>query len=130
MGNLIPYRWTFKTFIPNISYAILTIRCGIKNLVLWFPIIFFNDWIDWTYLTRIMEFQIRIMANKYKKYGQHINSDKTARQLLICSFLLKRLTDDNYWEHHKDYKKEEQIADYDKELLFKLMNKHLKAWWN
>jgi hypothetical protein len=136
MGRLFAYKWYLPSKIfANLWWAYINISRGIRNLITWFSVIFWLDWIDWSYLCELMEKQLRIMADRYKKYGSLTNKDKTVRETLICANLLKRLINDDYLmkcrEGNKgDYDKADRMQEYDKELLFKIMSKHLFTWWD
>jgi viroplasmin and RNaseH domain-containing protein len=77
-----------------------------------------------------MEFKLRDMSQNFKKHGCHVGAEKNAKRMLICAALLKRLSDDDYWRMRKDFKQENVIREYDKEYLFKLMNKYMFGWWD
>lgn len=92
------------------------------------------------------------------KYSYHTTKDKSVREMKTCIHLLDRLIKSDYqkvdWVK-KDFKnpdavslldyfepvpryqfpsktnckREVGIEKYDKELLFKLLNKHLTTWW-
>jgi hypothetical protein len=128
------YRWTRRTIYPIIEGWFFDLYFGIKNLILWFPIIWPDRDFDWAFLAAIMEFKLRRMSELFRKYGTSVHSDKYARQTLICAELLKRLADDNYWEMRKFGRKlsseqQQAIENADSELCFKIMGKHFLSWW-
>ena len=131
MSNWFCYRWLPRTVFSNLSYAVYVFRQGIKNIIKWIPVIFFDRWYDWSYLTVIMEFKLRDMAKNFEKYGHYIGSSKDAKRMLICAILLKRINSDEYYKtSNYNAKIAEYRRDYDLYYLFKIMNKHLVSWWD
>lgn len=67
------------------------------------------------------------MSKNIKNYGHHINKDRDAHRLRVCSILCKRIINDDY-----DGTAKQQIysSRNDLEYLCKLMNKHLYSWWD
>ena len=90
----------------RIMYRDFTI--GIKNLIIWFPIIFADRNWDQAYLYRILTKKFELMEDLHKNHGHLMKSDKTAKQLMIVKNLTKRLADNNYLsnalvDYHKKY---------------------------
>lgn len=54
-----------------------------------------RDW-DYTKLLLMMERKLRRMSGHIGKYGHHVGSERTARQLLIASELCRRIRADEY----------------------------------
>ncbi len=95
---------------------------GIKNLIIWFPIIWNDrDW-DWAFLNRIMAFKLRRMSKLFKENGHHVNSEKDAKRMLICAILLERMEKDDYLDDGpfdiKDMYRAEKRIKYDQEYCF------------
>ena len=128
MSNIFPYRWLPRTFFPNIGYFFYWIKTGIRNVIRWIPVIWEDEDFDWAYLARVMEFKMRNMSNYLKNYGHHVNSDKDAKNLLICTNLLRRLIEDDpsgvSFQTHENRMNEYQ------ETLGKMIGKHLMTWWD
>jgi len=128
---MFPYRWVPRTIIPNLRSAFWSIVRGVRNVIRWTPIIWYDDWIDYTYLARIMEYKMRRDGKLFSKHGTLVNRDRTARELLICAELLKRLQDDESddlprcrWQIHNTRMKEWN------EMLGRQISKHLRTWWD
>ncbi len=85
-----------------------SIKYGIENLIIWFPIIWKDrDWDHW-YLYKILKFKLSNMEKLHRKYGHAVNSEKIANKIKVCVNLLDRLIEDNYDEsafkkHHKKW---------------------------
>lgn len=74
------------------------IKYGLVNIIKWMPIVWNDrDW-DHYYLLKILEFKLLKMEKLFRKYGNHMSSDKQARQLKKCSEIFKRLYKDEYQE--------------------------------
>jgi len=74
------------------------IKQGIKNLVVWFPIIWNDRWWDHTFLYDILRFKLGLMEKFFRKYGHHINAEKDADVMKHCCDILDRLIADEYCE--------------------------------
>jgi hypothetical protein len=125
---MFPYRWTYGTIFKNISSGFRSITHGIRNIVIWTPVIWDDhDW-DWAYLAKIMEFKFRKMSHCFKYHGNSVNCEKDAKNLLICAELLKRLRDDDFVG--EDYRKHENQMTECQRLLGKMIGKYLRSWWD
>lgn len=101
------------------------IRNGIKNIFRWFPIIWKDrDW-DHYYLFKMLHFKLNKME-KCLRDGCHLNADETADKIKICTHLITRIIDDEYYnnvfkEHdkkwgkieinYKDYVKDDRLVE-------------------
>lgn len=128
---VIPYRWLPRTIIPNLSSMFWSVVYGVQNIIRWTPIIWFDDWIDFSCLAKIMEYKMRRDSKLFAEHGTLVNSDRTARELLICAELLKRLNEDSFddlprcmWKIHGTRMKEWE------EMLGRQIGKHLRTWWD
>lgn len=128
MCNLFPYRWTFRTVLRNIFFACFSIYIGIINIFRWAPVIWSDRDFDWIYLSHIMRYKLTRMAKLFEKYGYHVNSGKDARNMRLCSILLKRMMDDKYdcGFNHKDF----NGAARDSKYFGKVLSKNLLRWWD
>lgn len=115
---------------------VLDIRYGLRNLIRWFPIIWFDRDFDWDFLAQIMEFKLRRMALIFDK-GYHVGSENDARQCRICAELLKRMTEDNYHENARKAFRGKFAIDHtmnmakqDQRYLGVLIGKYLTHWWD
>jgi hypothetical protein len=86
-----------------------------------------------------MQYKLSRMANMFEKYGSHVNSKRDARRIRICAHLLKRLREDKYSDNaakgfgygSKAWANEwNNVAKQDEELLFTIMKKHWRGWWD
>ena len=116
------------------------IKYGLKNLWKWRKIVWADrDW-DWVFLCKIMQFKLRNMADHFEKYSYHVNADRDAKQMRICAELLRRLSDDDYFDEkfrapwvesrsracaeNREYKAKEDLN-----YFGKLFTKYLRCWW-
>jgi len=75
-----------------------SIKDGIENLIIWFPVIWKDrDW-DQFYLYIILRKKLINMEKYQRKYGISTVSEKTADEIKVCVNLLNRLINDDYME--------------------------------
>ena len=116
-----------KMKLRDIRYWPIDIRCGLRNLWDYFPLIWRDRNWDWEYLAMLMEFKITRMANSTEKYGHHMRVAEDVKNMRLCAALLKRILDNEYpfVEGEIDY-----MMKQDEALLFKTMQKHWRCWWD
>src|SRR5512145_2343710 len=98
MSTLFPYNWTISGAARNIKNALEGILPGLRNVFRWFPIVYFDRWYDWSFLTTVMEFKLRRMAKHFDVHGVAVDAKSQAQKMLICATLLKRINQDTYYE--------------------------------
>ena len=113
-------------------------------------------WYDYTFLLEAMLLWSEKASERHKKHGHFVRSNDTSNKLKIVSELLKRLIADDYDEPCKVFnsrnktlskgnnfginfdedftylKSEHSISrrNQDKQMLFKLLDKHLFEFWD
>ncbi len=115
-----------------------TFYYGPKNLIRWVPMVWKTGSWDWTFLTEMMELKIREMADSIEKNGHHLGAKRNVRQMRICVHILRRLDTDIYVKNASKrfgrgrYTLEysEELQKQDLHLLFTIMEKHLRSWWD
>jgi hypothetical protein len=122
------------------------LKCGVRNIVRWGPIIWRDrDW-DWAFLAKLMEVKLRQMSACFAQHGHHVNSKRDAKRALLCAILLKRLQDDNYmenagWDHptwkQLPEKRRKHIVSHsikmeqqDQWYLGHMIGKYFRSWWD
>lgn len=133
------YSWNSAWGIyKNILYIPNLLGYFFKNLKRYFNFLWTDrDW-DWAYLAAILETKLHYMAESTENYGCHTTSKRNAKRMRICVHLLRRLQEEDYLDRALKvipnygcaYKLSENIAKQDSEMLFGIMSKHLKEWWN
>lgn len=135
----VPYRWMPKTFFRNVKSIVEDLFWYVpRNMIRWAPVIWRDADFDWSFLAEIMEYKISRMAEGFEKYGHHIGSEKSARRMRVCSHLLRRLIKNEYFKNtdkgfpRYKYSGTEagKLAKQDEELLFTIMRKHWRGWWD
>ena len=64
----------------------------------WFPVIWSDrDW-DEYFILKILQFKLKSMEKSFRKYDNTLGSEKRADEMKRCSYILKRLLDDEYEE--------------------------------
>lgn len=132
---------------------------GIKNLITYFPLIWkTRDW-DYYYIYEFLYYKIKVHRENLAKNNRHVGVEKNIHRMKTCELLLKRLMEDDYAyldivhrdgeygkgsyfeyktviKEFKDreidtlFKLEQSRRQQDKDLLFKLLSKHMDKWWD
>jgi hypothetical protein len=118
------------------------IKSGIENLFAWFPVIWRDHQWDQAYIYYILRKKLYLMEKFYEEGDTFsVCAPRTLREIKTCRILLDRMIKDDYLPDsflgEKDRKKCKRMAYHagmqekqDVELLFKLMNKHIRTWWD
>ena len=135
----VPCRWLPRTFFTNVHWIL---RCifwtGPKNLIRWAPVIWLDEDYDWSFLAKIMQYKLSRMSKGFYRWGHHTRAEKDSRRMQICAYLLKRLVDDEYFintekafpTYNRKGTLAQHVAEQDEELLFTIMRKHWRGWWD
>ena len=82
------------------------IKEGIKNLIIWFRVIWKDRWYDHYFIYSILRHKLNLMETKIRHQGVHLYHIKDADKIKKCVLLLDRLIKDEYHENvHKEYYK-------------------------
>lgn len=141
-----------KHFYYDIKYVILNLWHHRK------AIIHSRPW-DSHGMLLFMRDNLKYLSDSIEKYGHSVNSHKDVKDMRICIHLLDRLIKDDYSKTNitkfvsrnigngysqleigsepkyflprgKLFKLEESIKKQDSEMLFKIINKHYRSWWD
>jgi hypothetical protein len=125
--------WKIKDFIRGI-------KPGIGNVIRWFPVIYNDRWWDHSFLYYILRFKLDDMEKNFRKHGHGTNSKKDADNMKKCKLLLDRLSNDAYIDYNEDrgwapkirfsFNKEERMINQDLDMLFKILRKQIRCWWD
>jgi hypothetical protein len=89
--------WEIRGFIRNIKHIPYQIKQGVKNIIIWLPIIWKDRDFDHSYMYEIMYFKLRNMQKFFESNNTMCaNSNCRARQIMIAKNLCKRLIEQNY----------------------------------
>lgn len=69
---------------------------SVKNLIVWFPIIWKDRNWDEDYLLEIIGFKLKQMSKFHKKHGFSVEADSVAEELKKLSKLVEKITNDDY----------------------------------
>jgi hypothetical protein len=97
---------------------------GIKNLLLWFKIIWADRHYDNLFIFRILKFKFILTAGFFYKHSISIDSIKIAKDIELCIFLLDRIIKNDYIKDGKRTKHK------DIELLCEILKRELPNWWD
>ena len=137
---MLKYWYKFKHWRDHRDLTWRGIKQGTKNLVVWFPIIWQDRWWDHSFLYSILRFKLLLMEEGFRKRGHTVNHLKDAHNIKICKLLLDRLINDAYIDYEQgrgwepkirlSFEKHERMIDQDLDLLFKVMRKQIRVWWD
>ena len=74
------------------------LKCGIGNLIKWFPVIWKDRNWDHTFIYRILRHKLHLTEQFIRHYGIHANNIQDADRMKICVILLDRLIKDEHFE--------------------------------
>jgi len=90
--------WEIKRFFQKIKDLPYQIKHGIKNLIIWFPVIWKDRWWDHWFLYVVLRHKLHLMEKNIRKYGHHVRHIEDADKIKKCVLLLDRLIKDDYHE--------------------------------
>jgi hypothetical protein len=113
---------------------------GVKNIWRWLPVIYQDRWWDHSFLYPILRKKLELMEKNFRLHGCHLNNEKDAFKMKKCVLLLDRLINDAYIDYKNErgwapkvrfsFEKEEEMIEQDLDLLFKLLSKNIRTWWD
>ena len=97
-SNLIMLKLSWSQFISNLLWnPLYKLRRGIKNLFIWFPVIWKNDVWDHFFLTDLIDKQMKQMEDFfYSDLTYTTNGKKYAKRICWTRKLMKMWNDDYY----------------------------------
>ena len=142
------YQYLYKTFFWRVKYFFESI----KNLIIWFPVIFKDRDYDHTFILRILSFKLKTIRTKYEKNELFVGQENEVKWLRMCEYLLNYVTTNKGWEdveeekylnlkniksvkkwpqqidisHHKCDLREEKAQ----ELFWKIISWRCNYWWD
>lgn len=84
--------------MSKIRDVFYSIKYGIQNLIVWFPIIWKDRNWDQYYLYLILKMKLKNMERYQRQYGHALDADKTANKIRVCINLLERLIKNDYYD--------------------------------
>ena len=110
---------------------------GIRNLVVWFPVIWRDRQYDHYYLERIVLHKITLMRQRWsnpKRAGAYVGEDIDLKWLKITEELGRRITEGYYWTYSVETGRSLELADKAEEKARKLFWRIIKwrspYWWD
>lgn len=85
--------------IEKIRIFFRDIQIGIKNLIIWGPVIWKDRQWDYWFIYEIFHKKLSLMEHHIRNYGYHVRAEQDADNIKTCVLLLKRLKDDEYHEN-------------------------------
>ena len=134
------YWYKFKHWRDHHDLTWRGIKQGTKNLVIWFPVIWHDRWWDHSFLFSILRFKLSLMEKGFRKYGVSTRSEQDADNIKKCEVLLDRLINDAYIDYKEErgwcpkirlsFEKQEEMINQDLDMLFKILRKQIRCWWD
>jgi hypothetical protein len=132
-----PCPWRGTAILKNLHSCWIDIRCGVRNLYRWIPVIWFDQNFDYSYLLDIMERKFRYMADALEN-GHLLHGKRHARELRICAELCRRMSADDYCLSRGNIHGgtgttaliSMKRSTEDARLLGRMIGKHLLTWWD
>lgn len=89
-------------FVSDIKNYFRDIFTGMKNLYIWFPIIWKDRNFDQFYLYKILEFKIRNMGDEFlsERVRNFIDVEKEGNEMIKCADTLRKVMEDNYTQEY------------------------------
>ena len=141
-----------KTHYRNIKYFLLNIYHHRKAL--WYS----RPW-DYTGTYLVLRDNLKYLSASIEKYGCHLNKEHDVRRMRICIHLIDRLVEDDYYKvdyvlggkgdnlfgfkrvfkydlpkagkgSHSVHMQAERLKKQDQDMLFYILNKYIKHWWD
>lgn len=89
--------YKIRTFLNNLTQWPYYFKDGIRNLILWFPLIWKDQQWDRNYLYKIMIFKLRLMQDFFESNKTNVaDADKLAEQIEDAKHALIRIEKDDY----------------------------------
>jgi len=85
--------WRVKNFIEGIPYKIYY---GIKNLILWFPVIWNDRNWDFYFIYKVLHHKLKLTEKTIREADNHTTAQRDAKKIRVCLVLLNRLMKDEY----------------------------------
>ena len=69
--------------VSKIRYFFRDIKVGIKNLIIWFPVIWKDRWWDHYFLYVMLHKKLSLMEHNLRNYGCHVRAEEDAKKIKI-----------------------------------------------
>jgi hypothetical protein len=100
---------------------------GVRNLIKWFPVIWKDRQWDHFFMLYMLQFKLKLMSKFFKTGSCSMRSEEDASNMDKCIYLLERIMKEDYKGSydHQDYMMKQDLT-----LLFEIMRKQVRAWWD
>ena len=141
-----------KTYYLNIKYFLLNIYHHRKAL--WYS----RPW-DYAGTYLVLRDNLKYLSDSIEKYGNHLNKGHDIKRMRICIHLIDRLVEDDYYKidyvfdekssdffnfkvvfkydlpkagkgSHSGHMQAERLKKQDQDMLFSILNKYIRHWWD
>lgn len=113
----------------------------IRNMLYYFNIIKEDrDW-DWIFICILLKAKLEKQRKYIEEYSYHVTKEKDIKNISIVIFLLNRIINDEYIfmpivkklkkiNFKYGHEKQEEIEKQDNDMLFNILRKEMKNWWD
>ena len=139
---MFPYRWGHKLGWTNICFALSMCFSWWrwKRMASMFLLYWSTEDCDWSTITYLMKHQIRRTRIHMQNCPmKSVSWRKKVRRMLIAEHLLHRIIEDSYYDIADCCYPERgkywaqmiaSLEKQDEEMLFPMLQKHMKSWWD
>lgn len=93
--------WNFKY-----QYLWRDFKCGVKNIIYWFPIIWKDRNWDHRYIYTILQHKLKAQSKYIGDRGIHVTAKRDAEIMMTCVRLIDKVSDEFYSSEYSDYHKD------------------------
>jgi hypothetical protein len=112
-----------KNFITNFYRNFLL---GIKNLKVWFPIIWKDrDWDD-SFIFEVLKFKLKKQAKYISEKDRHLDSQLDAKRMRLCVDLIDKIQSEFYQMEYFNYLKDENWFELEEDSEFYVLKSELE----
>lgn len=81
-----------------------SLKIGVRNLIIWFPIIWKDRNWDHSFILIILQHKLKFQSDYIEKRGVHLDAWADVRDMRLCIELIKKIQTEYYiWEYMEEY---------------------------
>lgn len=100
-------KWMLNSVKSDIVYPFKRFYRFVVKMFKYGKLLWFDFEFDWTYLLKILQFKMRLMADNFDKNGITVSAPEKAKELRLCVALIDRILKDEYADMQLEKLKEE-----------------------
>ena len=138
---MFPFNGSYKNPLRDLyTFFRYILPQGLKNLVVYAPVIFWTREWDSTYLYQLIVFKLKQMEADHQKYQVISDWKRVSNEMKVARLALERVIKDEYpgflkfykqgYASLDDYKKDYQMQREDIKLFARQFVKYSDGWWS